>query len=139
MSLELVKRVKLEAGNSTEERVLAYLEENASDVLAEKISAGKKTLAGALAYCKGEARKKAVDGCACIDDATVFGWIIHFFEEDSIKEGAKPKPKTKTAGKAGGTPAVRRSKAAARADAVQKKPVGPIVLDLFSGEEVPAR
>lgn len=87
MSLEMVKRVKLEAGYPTEERVLDYLEKNASDVLAEKINADKKTLAGALAYCKGEAWKLADGGgCVCVDDETVFGWVIHFFEEDDVAE-----------------------------------------------------
>ena len=85
-------QINLTANNATEARILAYLHENASEPLAEKISAGKKTLAGSVGYAKEEARKLAVDGCACVDDATVFGWIVHYFEEDSIEEKAKPKP-----------------------------------------------
>jgi hypothetical protein len=82
--------ITLTAKNPTEQRVLDYLKENASEVLAERINAGKKTIAGALNYAKEEAHKTA-DGesCVCVDDATVFGWIVHFFEEDHIKEKAK--------------------------------------------------
>jgi len=82
--------ITLKTENDTERRVLAYLHENASDVLAEKINAGKKTLAGAIDFAKGEARKLANgEPCVCVDDATVFGWIVHFFEEDHIAEVPK--------------------------------------------------
>jgi hypothetical protein len=86
--------IKLTSNNATETRVLEYLQENASDVLAEKINAGNKTLAGALEHAKGEAKKLAGgEPCVCVDDATVFGWIIHYFEEESITEKAKPGPR----------------------------------------------
>lgn len=79
--------IKLDAKTPTELKVLAFLKANASDVLAEKINAGKKTLAGALKFASGEARKLAEGaGMVCVDDETVFGWIIHYFEEESIKE-----------------------------------------------------
>jgi hypothetical protein len=82
--------ITLTAKNPTEQRVLDYLTANASEVLAEKINAGKKTIAGALDYAKEEARKTDDDkSCICVDDATVFGWIIHYFEEDHIEEKAK--------------------------------------------------
>lgn len=85
--------INLKASNTTEQRVLDYLNENASDVLAAKINAGKKTLAGALGYAKEEASKLAGgETCICVDDATVFGWIVHFFEEEHIKEPSKKKP-----------------------------------------------
>lgn len=80
-------RTKLEATNGTEQRVLAYLEANASETLVDRINKGEKTIAGALNYAKGEALKMAQDqSCVCVDDETVFGWIIHYFEEDEIKE-----------------------------------------------------
>ncbi len=84
--------IKLKAANRTERRVLDYLEANAGEALAEKIGAGTKTLAGALAYAAGEARKVAAGaGCVCIEDETVFGWIVHYFEEGEISE-KKEKP-----------------------------------------------
>jgi hypothetical protein len=86
MSIEL----KLAAKNPTEQRILAYLQENASEVLAEKINSGTKTLAGAMDYAKKEAQKLDHEGgCICVDDATVFGWIVHYFEEAHIEEKAK--------------------------------------------------
>jgi len=76
-----------------------YLENNVSEVLAEKINNGrllekdgkrllsKKSLASFMNYACEEARKQAEKGArfACIDHATVFGWAIHYFEEDSIE------------------------------------------------------
>ena len=93
--------LNLEAKPPTEQKVKAYLEQNASEVLARKINEGvkivknsktlinKKTLTGFLKYACAEAKKQAVKGAqsACIDDDTVYGWAVHYFEEDSI-EGA---------------------------------------------------
>ena len=84
---------------TTEEKVLKeYLEQNASEVLADKINNGvpvekdgkmlisKKTLAGFMKYATEEARKQADKGAtsACLHSDIVFGWAIHYFEEDSI-------------------------------------------------------
>ena len=84
---------------TTEEKVLKeYLEQNASEVLADKINNGvpvekdgkmlisKKTLAGFMKYATDEARKQAVKGAtsACLHSDIVFGWAIHYFEEDII-------------------------------------------------------
>lgn len=91
--------LNLTAQNKQEELVLKYLQDNASETLADKINNGtpfekdgkpllnKKTLAGFMKYACDEARKLAEKGAnsACIDDQTVYGWAIHFFEEDSIE------------------------------------------------------
>ena len=90
--------LNLTAQNKQEELVLKYLQDNVSDVLANKINNGtpfekdghslinKKTLAGFMKYACDEARKLAEKGAnsTFIDDQTVYGWAIHFFEEDSI-------------------------------------------------------
>ena len=94
--------IKLElTANGTEQEIIKrYLEENASEILAEKINNGvqivkdgktlinKKTLDGFMKYANEEARKLAEKGarCACIEDKVVFGWAIHYFEEESIEE-----------------------------------------------------
>ena len=113
-------KLNLKANNKQEEIILAYLQENASETLAEKINNGTpfvkdgkpltnlKTLSGFMKYACVEARKLAEKGanCACIEDKVVFGWAIHYFEEDSIEgtlytidgEEYKPAPK-KTASK----------------------------------------
>ena len=111
--------LNLTANGTEQERILAYLQENASDVLTEKINNGtpfekdgkrfinKKTLDGFMKFACEEARKQAKKGArsACIDDATVFGWAIHYFEEESIEgtlyneDGTEFKPIVKTARK----------------------------------------
>lgn len=107
--------LNLTAQNKQEELVLKYLRDNASDVLANKINNGtpfekdgkpllnKKTLSGFMKYACAEARKLAEKGAnsACIDDATVYGWAIHYFEEESIEgtrytiDGTEYKPTVK--------------------------------------------
>ena len=91
--------LNLTAQNKQEELVLEYLQDNASETLADKINNGtpfekdghsltnKKTLAGFMKYACDEARKLAEKGAnsACIDDQTVYGWAIHYFEEESIE------------------------------------------------------
>ena len=98
---------------TTEERVLKeYLEQNASEVLVDKINNGvpvekdgkklisKKTLTGFMKYATDEARKQAEKGAtsACLHSDIVFGWAIHYFEEDSIlgtlynEDGTEYKP-----------------------------------------------
>lgn len=107
--------LKLTAQNKQEELVLKYLQDNASETLADKINNGtpfekdgkpllnKKTLAGFMNYACDEARKLAEKGAnsTFIDDQTVYGWATHFFEEDSIEgtlytiDGAEYKPTVK--------------------------------------------
>lgn len=107
--------LNLTAQNKQEELVLKYLQDNASDVLANKINNGtpfeknghsltnKKTLAGFMRFACDEARKLAEKGAnsTFIDDQIVYGWAIHFFEEDSIEgtlytlDGAEYKPTVK--------------------------------------------
>lgn len=83
-------KLKLEGKSQNEKVIIAYLEENASESLAEKINTGKKTMEGCMAYIISEARQQAQAGVAMIDDATVYGWAVHFFEEDEIKEAKAP-------------------------------------------------
>lgn len=92
-------KLNLQATTKEEERILAYLQENASETLAGKINNGvfiekdgkkllnKKTLSGFLSYASNEARNQAEKGakCAMVEDNVVFGWAVHYFEEDSIE------------------------------------------------------
>lgn len=108
-------RLNLETKTKEQELVKAYLEENASETLAEKINNGtpfekdektlinKKTLDGFMKYASDEARKLASKGAnsACVEDKVVYGWAIHYFEEDSIEgtlfnaDGTEYKPAPK--------------------------------------------
>ena len=92
--------LNLTAKGTEQELIKKYLEENASETLAEKINNGvkvekdgktlinKKTLEGFMKYATGEARKQAEKGAsaACVRSDVVFGWAIHYFEEESIEE-----------------------------------------------------
>ena len=129
--------LKLEAKDTVQQRLLDYLTANASEALAAKINAGKKTLAGAVRHATDQARKIADGaGSVCVDDATVFGWVVHFFEEDAIKE-TKAAERVKTAAPEP-APKVAKSK---RYDVKAKEkelreaakvPDGPVQLDLFA-------
>lgn len=125
-------QLNLKATNRQEEVILCYLQENASPVLAEKINNGmlltkdgksltnKKTLTSFMKYACEEARKLAAKGasCACVDDETVYGWAIHYFEEESIEgtlytlDGKEYKPavnKTKNVSQHIPTPAISKT------------------------------
>ena len=92
-------KLNLDAKTNEERKVKAYLEANASEMLAEKINNGvriqkdgktlpnRKTLAGFMKFACDEAKKQAEKDAqsACIDDAIVYGWAVHYFEEDSIE------------------------------------------------------
>ena len=92
-------KLNLEAKTPAEQKVKSYLEQNASEVLARKINEGvkivkdgktllnKKTLAGFLKFACDKAKKQAEKGAqsACIEDTVVYGWAVHYFEEDSIE------------------------------------------------------
>lgn len=112
-------KLNLEAKNETQKIIKDYLEKNVSDMLAEKINNGvrihkdgktlinKKTLEECMEFAIKEAQKLTEKGAraACIQDSVVFGWAIHYFEEDSIEgtlynedgtEYKPPKPTTTT-------------------------------------------
>ena len=113
-------QLNLETKSKEQELVKAYLEENASEILAEKINNGtpfekdgktfinKKTLDGFMKYASDEARKLASKGAnsACVEDKVVYGWAVHYFEEDSIEgtlyneDGSEYKKQPKPAAKA---------------------------------------
>lgn len=89
--------LNLEANTEEEKLIKEHLENTASETLAEKINNGtkiikdnktllnKKDLNGFLDYAKEQARSSAKNGVAMIHHETVFGWAIHYFEEDSIE------------------------------------------------------
>lgn len=112
-------KILLEAKSKAQERIKEYLENNASEILANKINNGvkiqkddktllnKKDLNRFTKFASDEARKQAGSDAsfACIDDDIVFGWATHYFEEDEIvgdlynEDGTKyqsPTPKSLT-------------------------------------------
>lgn len=81
-------------GTAHQDVILNYLIENASESLAEKINNGTKTMNGCMDFIRKQAKMEAKNGCACIEDVVVFGWAVHYFEEDDIKEAEKKVEKT---------------------------------------------
>ena len=116
-------QLKLTANTPSEQRILEYLQNNASEMLAEKINNGtpfekdgkpltnKKSLSGFMKYACDEARNLAAKGetAACVEDSVVYGWAIHYFEEDSIEgtlytlDGSEYIPEKKSAHVSGQT------------------------------------
>ena len=116
--------LNLTATNRQEEIIKQYLENNVSESLAEKINNGvktekdgkslisKKNLTGFFKYATEEARKQAEKGAnsAMIEEKVVYGWAMHYFEEDSIlgtlynEDGTEYKPVIKKASKPTVTP-----------------------------------
>lgn len=108
--------LNLKTSNKAQEQIKEYLEQNVSEPLAEKINNGvqivkdnktllnKKDLDGFWKFATDEARKTAEKGSngAYVDDKTVYGWAIHYFEEDSLEgklfnaDGTEYKPKIET-------------------------------------------
>ena len=107
-------KLNLEAKDETQKIIKEYLEEHVSVTLAEKINNGvliqkdgksllnKKSMDGCIEFSVQEAQKLVEKGAraACIRDCVVFGWAIHYFEEDAIEgtlynpDGTEYKPKT---------------------------------------------
>lgn len=44
-----------------------------------------KTLDNCIKYIFSEAQKKRTGNCAAIEDAVVFGWAVHYYQEDNLK------------------------------------------------------
>ena len=143
--------INLTTSSQEEEILKAYLEENASATLADKINHGvfieqdgkrllnKKSLSSFMEYAAKEAQNVSAKGArsACIKDETVFGWAMHYFEEDSIigtlynedgSEYKKPVPQPKTSGKSTYTPT-----------SVKKQEPQLSLFDMMSGEHSKAQ
>ena len=108
-------KINLETKNKQHELLLKYLEENASESLANKINNGitvekdgkslisKKDLDGFMNFAYEEASKLNTNKnrVLAISKDTVFGWAIHYFEEGSIEgtlynlDGTEYKPVVK--------------------------------------------
>lgn len=52
---------------------------------AERYNDKKKSLDKCVKYIMAEAKKQAKNGCAAIEDAVVFGWAAHYYQEDNVE------------------------------------------------------
>ena len=91
--------LNLKANDNQQEILKTYLQENVSETLADKINNGvqitkdgkrlisKKDLDGFIGFACKKAQEQAEKGkrSAMLKDTVVFGWAMHYFEEDSIE------------------------------------------------------
>ena len=112
-------KLNLKAESPELQAIKEFLEENANEFLAEKINNGvyiqkdgkrllnKKDLASFMKYACEEARKLSAKGAtsACVKDEIVFGWAMHYFEENDLigklynEDGSEYKPTPKKTSK----------------------------------------
>ena len=78
--------------------IKAHLEKMAKQdfAFAERYKDEKKSLDKCVQYIMAEAKKKAKGGCAAIEDAIVYGWAVHYYQEENIKVDDKVKAKVVT-------------------------------------------
>lgn len=50
----------------------------------EKLNNPNKSIDKMFSYIRSQAKKKAVNGCAVISDAEVFGWAVHYYDEEEV-------------------------------------------------------
>ena len=78
--------------------IKAHLEKMAQQdfAFAERYKDEKKSLDECVKYIMAEAKKQAKKGCAAIEDAVVFGWAVHYYQEENIKVEGNVKAKVVT-------------------------------------------
>ena len=84
---------------SAKERIKDYLDERAKkDELFAKIYAKtNKNIDECFDYIVGEARKQCKDSdSVCISDDVVYGWAVHYYDEDNIMVGRSSESKEST-------------------------------------------
>ena len=117
--------------------IKAHLDKMAQQdfAFAERYKDEKKSLDECVKYIMGEAKKQAKNGCAAIEDAVVYGWAVHYYQEENIKVDGNVKAKVVT-------PKVEKPKEVAKTKEI--KPIKALVkdkennskcvqLDLFGG------
>ena len=69
------------------EIIKAHLDKMAQEdfAFAERYKLESKNLNDCIKYITSEAKKQAKNGCAAIEDAVVFGWAVHYYQEDDVK------------------------------------------------------
>ena len=75
---------------SAKERLKDYLDERASkdELFAKSYAKSNKNIDECYDYIVGEARKQCKNSdSVCISDDVVYGWAVHYYDEDDIKVG----------------------------------------------------
>lgn len=73
--------------NSFQDTIKAYLDKRAEEdsLFAVTYAKENKNIKDCCTYITSQAKKQASNGCAAISDDVVFGWAVHYYDEDDIK------------------------------------------------------
>lgn len=84
---EAVAKIKYESNSPALKTIGNYLTKFMDDEpnFAKKIMNEKKSMKEMMQYITSEAKKQATNNVACISAESVFGWAIHYFDEDDLK------------------------------------------------------
>jgi hypothetical protein len=101
-----------------------YLDQRAKEdeQFAKSYAKEHKSLDECLKYISQQARKRAENNVAMIEDAEVYGWAVHYYDEDDIKvEGSAPQAQVAISAPSVPTPAptAKQSKPKGKGNAVQ--------------------
>lgn len=81
-----------------EEKIKKYLAQRSltDDSVARNMKKPGKSIKGCCDYIMQQARKAAKKGnFAMVEDDVVYGWAVHYFDEDNLQEDKQPVPTTK--------------------------------------------
>ena len=132
---------------SAKERIKDYLDERASkdELFAKSYAKTNKNIDECYDYIVGEARKQCKNSDSiCISDDVVYGWAVHYYDEDNIKVGKSTESKeskeskeiseaTEIASNANKKASESKKKSA---DAKKSKPAKIQQLNLFDFDEL---
>lgn len=83
-----IERIKVLASEIKDKALLNIVEYLLSrEDMDEKYLNHEKSLKQMVSFIKSEARKRAQDGMAMIEDKEVYGWAIHYFDETNEELG----------------------------------------------------
>lgn len=73
--------------NSFQDTIKAYLDKRAQEdsLFAVTYAKENKNIKDCCSYITSQAKKQQTGGCAAISDDVVFGWAVHYYDEDDIK------------------------------------------------------
>lgn len=73
--------------NSQQDKIKAYLDKRAQEdsLFAVTYAKENKNIQDCYSYITSQAKKQAINGCAMIEDDVVYGWAVHYYDEDDIK------------------------------------------------------
>lgn len=73
--------------NPLQDTIKAYLDKRAAEDLLFAVTYAKenKNIKDCCSYITSQAKKQASNGCAAISDDVVFGWAVHYYDEDDIR------------------------------------------------------